>query len=88
MSERTLTEPEQAVLRFLLQRKTVRGGELLSLTGLHRPEDLVEPVRGLLNLGLIEPIGLSGDLNPESVLFTTFGILPSAEKHLRTLVKW
>lgn len=88
MADTTLSEHEQAILRLILQRKTVRGGELLSLTGLNRPEDLIGPVRTLLNHRMIEPIGLIGELTGESILFATFGVLPSAERYLRTIVQW
>jgi hypothetical protein len=88
MSPPDLTPPAQAILRFMLQRKTARGGEFLSLTGFRSPEDLVEPVRELLNRGLMEAVGLTGPLDPESALFASYLILPSAERTLREMVKW
>ncbi len=84
----TLSDDARTILRAILERKLVRGGELLAAISATRPEGLIEPIKELLNAKLIEASGLSGGLNPESVLFATFGTLPSAQRALRDLVSW
>jgi hypothetical protein len=83
-----LSDQAQSILRTILDRKLVRGGELLSSVPTTNPEDLIDPIKELLNSRLIEASGLGGNLNAETILFATFGVLPSAERYLRELVKW
>ena len=83
-----LTEGEKTVLRAVLERKLVRGGELLRYSVFRTPDDLIEPVRGLLNARLLEASGLGAELTPDTVLFATFSSRPSLEKYLRELTSW
>jgi len=79
-----LSSDAQALLRFILDRKIVRGGELMRYVGKGTPIELMGPVQELVNQNLVE---VTGELTPDGLPFATFGIRPSALEYLRTLVQ-
>ena len=83
-----LSDAARTVLRLVLERKQVQGGELLSSASFTMPEDLIGPIGELLSAGLLEAEGLDGELNADTVLFGMFGTKPSLGPYLRDLVKW
>ena len=83
-----LTDTEKIVLRAVLERKLVRGGELLKYASFDKPADLVEPIRNLLKLRLLDASGLSAEPDADSIMFATFSSRPSLNKWLRELADW
>lgn len=84
----SLSPEAKTVLRAVLDRKLVRGGELLRYESFKTPQDLVEPIKQLLEYRLIDASGLGAELTADTVLFATFTTPPSRERRLRELTAW
>jgi hypothetical protein len=83
-SQKTLSDEEQHVLAAIVNRSMIGGAELMSYTGVTKPDALIKIVRSLHAKSLIE---VSGDVNEKMLPYATFGIRPSAREYLVALLK-
>jgi hypothetical protein len=79
-----LSDPARDLLRILLSFKIARGGDLMQRTQIFDSAQILEPIKELLNQGLIE---VSGELSPDFLPFATFSIVPSALEYSRAIVQ-
>jgi hypothetical protein len=79
-----LSDQEKAVLRVVLDSKIVRGAELMRRLSITKPDQLVGPLKELVNWGLIE---VSGELSPETLPFATLNTLPSVQEYIRAIIQ-
>jgi hypothetical protein len=75
-----LTAEAKTILRLVLERKIIRGGELMRFAGLKNADELVSPVKELMSEGLIQ---VTGDISDDMIPFATFGTRPSDQSYLR-----
>lgn len=83
MQQHPLTPEAQRLLKIILDRKIVRGAELMRFGGFKMPTEMEAPLQELSNRHLIE---VSGSLTVDALPFATFGTKPSAFEYLRSLV--
>lgn len=79
-----LTDEERKVLDVIVRNTSIDGSSLMRQSGVSRPSDLVEPIRKLQKLGLIE---VGGPVTPEELPFARFAVRPSAKEYLYTMYK-
>jgi hypothetical protein len=79
-----LSEEARGVLRIILDSKIVRGADLMRRREIKDANQLLEPIKELLNQRLIE---VTGELTPGAFPFATFGTPPSAQEYIRALLQ-
>jgi|GEM_PF-5569723 hypothetical protein len=79
-----LSQLAQSLLRVILDRKIVRGGELMRYIGISAPADFLAPAKELVDNNLVE---VTGELTQADAPFATFGTKPSRIGYLSALVE-
>lgn len=79
-----LTDEARKVLDVIVRNNSIDGSSLMRQSGVSLPADLVEPIRELQKLGLIE---VGGPVTAEELPFARFAVRPSAKEYLHTMYK-
>lgn len=79
-----LSNDAARVLRILVDRNIVVGGDLMRLSGMKTPGELAKPVKELQERRLIE-VG-SGFWDDSTLPFATLAVRPSAKEYLNRLM--
>jgi hypothetical protein len=79
-----LTDEARKVLDIIVRNNSIDGSSLMRQMGLSHAADLVDPIRELQKLKLIE---VGGPVTPEELPFARFAVRPSAKEYLNTMYK-
>jgi hypothetical protein len=71
----SLSEESQRILRVMVQKPVIAGGELVILAHISSPEKLADALRPLLSAGVIST---NTSIDPNEVLKSYFNLNPSA----------
>ena len=80
----TLSDGAKQVLDLIVRHNIWDGSSLVRRVGLGKRDELVDSLRELQALDLIQ---VGGPVTAEELPFTKFGVLPSAREYVYSLLK-